>query len=48
MSCPHDTKDQMFVEISALRKAGLKIKKYDWEPEKTSNMKNKKTKGRKH
>ena len=39
MGCPHDTKDQMFIEISALRKVGLKIKKYDWEQEKISNMK---------
>ena len=27
----YDQKDQMFVEINALRKAGMKIKKYDWE-----------------
>ena len=45
--CPHDTKDQMFVEISALKKAGLKIKKYDWEQEKTSTIKTKKIKGEK-
>ena len=27
----YDTKDQMFVEIKALRHAGMNIKKYDWE-----------------
>ena len=36
MGCPYNKKDQMFVEIQALRKAGLKIKKYDWEQEKTA------------
>ena len=41
MSCPHGIKDQMFIEISALRKAGLEIKKYDWEQEKTSNRRTK-------
>jgi len=48
MGCPHNKKDQMFVEIQSLRKAGLKIKNYNWEQEKTSNMKTKKTKGEKH
>ena len=27
----YDQKDQLFVAISALRKAGVKLKKYDWE-----------------
>ena len=27
----YDKKDQMFIEIKALRSAGLKIKKYNWE-----------------
>ena len=48
MGCPHDTKDQMFIDIQALRKAGLKVKRYDWEPEKNSNVKTKKIKGEKH
>ena len=33
MGCPYDTKDPVFLEISALRKAGMKIKKYNWEQE---------------
>ena len=40
IGCPHENKDAIFVEIKALRNAGLKIKKYDWEPDK-KNYKNK-------
>ena len=46
MGCPYSEKEQMFVEIKALRSAGLKIKKYDWEIEKED--KTQKRKGKKH
>ena len=42
MGCPHDKKDAVFIEMDALRKAGIKIKKYDWETEKSKKTKNKK------
>ena len=29
--CPHDEKDNVFLTINALRQAGVKLKKYDWE-----------------
>ena len=46
MSCPHGQSDKIFIEIKALRRAGLKIKKYDWEKE--AKGKDKKPKDEKH
>ena len=40
MSRGYQKKDQMFVEIKALRNAGLKIKKYGWEETADKNKKN--------
>lgn len=39
IGCPWNKKDKMFIEISSLRQAGLKIKKYDWEVKKESKNK---------
>ena len=39
MGCPYNKKDKIFIEIDFLRKAGLKIKKYDWEEEKDKTSK---------
>lgn len=48
MGCPYDEKDQMFIEIKALRSSGIKIKKYDWEIEKEAKEKKTKIKSEKH
>ncbi len=44
MGCPYNEKDRMFIEMSSLRKAGLKIKKYNWEAEEEEVSKIKKKK----
>ena len=43
MGCPYENKDNIFVEIPALRRAGVKIKKQDWELEKEKKKKTIKT-----
>ena len=39
MGCGYETKDQMFVEMDQLKKAGIKIKKYNWEQSNESKTK---------